>query len=103
MSEFSIALYVFLLIIAFPLIDLLAVASGAAVMLLGANQVATTVAAQRRFPDCLASMQSETNSYLSGNFAKFMKLQPVGGYLNSGSDLYIDSSSFVGSSSTAAD
>lgn len=98
MSEFSIALYVFLLIIAFPLIDLLAVASGAAVMLLGANQVATTVSAQRRFPDCLASMQSETNSYLSGNFAKFMKLQPVGGYLNSGSDLYIDSSSFVGSS-----
>lgn len=98
-TEFSIALYIFLLIIAFPLLDLFGVSGGAAVMLLGANQVATTVAAQRRFPDCLTSMQAETDSFLSGNFARFMKLRPVGGYKSTGADLFIEQSSIVGGKS----
>ncbi len=98
-SEFGVALFIFLMVIAFPLIDLFGLASGAAVLLMAAHEAASSSASQRRYTDCLTAMQTDVSSFVNGSFGKFVKMRPVGGYGGSGADLFIDASSFVGNAS----
>jgi len=95
LSEFGISIYIFILLIAFPLVDLLAVVGGFCVMTLSAHQAATAAATQRRFADCLVSVQDNSLSFLNLGLAKFIGMQPIGGYNACGTDLFIDESNLA--------
>ncbi len=98
-SEFGVAVFIYLMMIVFPFINLFGLASGAAVLLMTAHEAASSSASQRRYADCLTAMKTDVSSFENGNFGKFVKMHPVGGYSGSGADLFIDASSFVGSAS----
>lgn len=94
-SEFAIAFYVFLFLIAIPLIDLIALAGSSGLLLLAAHETASEAASQHTFFDCLDAVDRKMNSFLSGNLARFGRLTPIGGYKNCGADMFIDASNFI--------
>lgn len=94
-SEFVVALYVLLFLIAIPLIDLLALAGSAGLLLLNAHQCATEAAAQHRYFDCLSVVEKQSNSLVNSDMGRFSRIKQVGGYKNCGADLYIDVSNFA--------
>lgn len=94
-SEFVVALYVLLFLIAIPFIDLLALAGSAGVLLLMAHECASEAAAQHRYFDCLSVVEKKANGMINGNMGRFSRLKPVGGYKNCGADLFIDVSNYA--------
>lgn len=89
LAEFAPTLFVLMLVI-FPAIDLTGMACGYCVVQLVARQGATGASTQPTYAAALTSMSSEANRFLTSGFGKFAKLQPVGGYANTGADLNIN-------------
>jgi hypothetical protein len=89
MNEFPFALFLLFLVIAFPLIDLLGLASGAATAVLVAHQAAARAASHQRYDTALSAMTTEAQNLLGSGFAAFAKMKPVGGNKQSGADLYV--------------
>jgi len=89
MSELPIALFMLLILLAFPFINLIGLATGASVAYLIAHQAATRAASHQRYDRALKEMGNEANNLLNTGFAAFAHLKPVGGFADSGADLYI--------------
>ncbi len=89
MSEMPIALFTLFILMAFPLINLLGLATGASVALLIAHQAATRAASHQRYDSALKEMSNEASNLLNSGFAAFAHVTPVGGYAGSGADLYV--------------
>lgn len=94
MSEYSICITVLLLFFVLPLIDLLSLASGAGVLLLENMQQATKASQQQSFSDALAVLPDEANRFSTTGLCRYLSLQPIAGYRNTGTDLYICADSF---------
>jgi hypothetical protein len=88
-AEFGPALFVFFFIILFPLINLIAMGTGAATVYLIAKQSATKAGDSATFGDALISSEAAAYDLWGGGFGAFANLVPVGGFNNSGVDLYV--------------
>lgn len=88
-AEFGPALFVFFMIILFPLINLLALAIDAGTVYLIAKQAASKAAASVTFGDAQLSSEQAAYNIESGGIGKFCHLVPVGGFNGSGLDLYV--------------
>jgi hypothetical protein len=94
MAELPPALFVFLLLIMFPVLDLIAVGTGMATAILLTNEAADRAASQPDYGSALAAMVQQSNQGLNTGFAQFAKLKPAEGYLSSGTDLYVEATNF---------
>ncbi len=94
-SEFVVALYILMFLIAIPLIDLLALAGSSAFILLTAHQCASDAAAQHRYFDCLEVVEKRMKGFVNGDIGRIARLKQMGGYKNCGADLFIDASNFA--------
>ena len=88
-AEFGPALFVFFFIILFPLINLIAMGTGACTVYLIAKQCATKAGDSATFGDALISAEAAAFDLYDGGFGKFANLVPVDGFNYSGMDLYI--------------
>lgn len=88
-ADFAVCIFVFLMIALFPLIDLLAVAVGAATVAFSATQAAARAASATSFPDAVEAAMSENYGITYGGLGRFAKLSPQGGLGGTGIDLYV--------------
>jgi hypothetical protein len=93
-AEFPLAMYCFLLVVVFPMIDLVGLATGFATIYLSTNECATRAANQRRYADSLDGMEQTAQQFLKTGMADFARMKPIGGYSNCGAALYIDASNY---------
>lgn len=87
-SEMGVALFVFFFFALFPLINLVAYATGAATVWFMSVQCAGGAANSRNFPEALQTVQNLSDNLRQGGFGKFAKLISGGGYNGCGTDLY---------------
>ncbi len=88
-AEFVSALVVFILIILFPMIDLICLTTGAATVYLTAKHCASKAGSSPTFSDALKNAESAAYQMEKSGFGEFAKLYPVHGFNDSGMDLYI--------------
>ncbi len=88
-AEFIPALFVFLFIIALPLINLLTFTMGYANVSLLGTQCAVDAANASSYPDALSKVQSRANSIVTSPMGRFAKMAPIGGYLGCGVNVFI--------------
>lgn len=89
LAEFGPVLFVFLLVVLFPLINLMAFAAGAATVGFLTTQAAGAASQAPTFQSALSDMESTVNRIASSGFGQFAKLKPVAGYQGTGTDLYV--------------
>ncbi|CAN5609164.1 hypothetical protein BH11CYA1_BH11CYA1_40010 [soil metagenome] len=89
LAEFIPALFVFLFIIALPLINLLTFAMGFANVGLLGTQCAVDAANASSYPDALAKVQSRATSITTSGMGRFAKMVPIGGYNGCGVNVFI--------------
>jgi hypothetical protein len=89
LTEFGPALFIFFFFALFPLLNFIGMAIGFATVQMVAQQAATAAAASSSYTQALAAMTATENNLMNTGFAKFAKIQPVGGYSGSGCDLYV--------------
>lgn len=99
-AELGPAMFVFFLFILFPLINLIAMGTGAATVYLISKQCASKAAASATFPQALVASQDAANNLITGGFGKFANLTPIGGYNGSGVDIYITETNIATNVST---
>lgn len=87
-AEFAPALIIFLLVLLFPLINLIGLGMGYAVVYLTAKQCASSAGSSQTFSDALSSSETTARTIAANGFGQFAKVQPVGGFNGSGMDLY---------------
>lgn len=100
MAEFAPALLIFFMIILFPLINLIMLATGAGTAYLAAKQCASRAGTQATFTDARNVVVPESNTFVASGFGQFAKLAPIGGISGSGITLRIVSTPYGGGSST---
>lgn len=88
--EFTAALAVFLLVLLFPLINLIGMAMAAGTQYLLTVECAGRAGTAATFEDALTSMERTSNEISSSGFGRFGKLQPIAGYSGSGTNLFIN-------------
>lgn len=88
-AEFAVCLLVFLLVTAFPMLDLLGLAAGFATAAFAATQSAHKASMATNYPDAVESALDAAYSVAGGCFGTFAALVPNGGLSNSGVDLYV--------------
>lgn len=94
LTELQLALVILFLLVSFPLIDLLGLATGCGTAALIAHQAATRAAATTRYDSALSAVRNEANNLLSSGFAAFAHMTPKGGFRNCGVDLYVIESNY---------
>lgn len=98
-AEFAPTLMVLILVL-FPLINLLGVATGFACETLVALESARRAASARSLPDALEGMVTEAGTVATSGFGSFAKMRPTGGYGQSGTDLYLKVTSIYSGATT---
>lgn len=93
MAEFPVALFILVLVGVLPLLNMLFVGVSAACVYLCAMQTSSQASTQKTYTEALTATESEMASFNSSAFANFARLAPVGGYNNSGVDLYVQKTS----------
>lgn len=88
-AEFGPALFFFLLIIAFPLINLLSFGMGYASLYYLTSQCASEASTSSSYTDARTKMQTRATQITSSGIGQFAKLVPIGGSAGTGTDLYI--------------
>ena len=99
-AEFAPALLIFLLIILFPLINLIMFTSGVGTAYLCAKQAASRASTQSTYTEALQVVQQESAYFVSSGFGKFAKLAPIGGVAGSGIDLSVIATPYGGGATT---
>lgn len=99
-AEFAPALIVFFLVILFPLINLIMLATGAGTAYLAAKQCASRAGTQATFTDARNVVVQESNVFVSSGFGQFAKLAPIGGISGSGITLQVVSVPYGGGAPT---
>lgn len=89
LAEFGPACFVFFLVILFPLINLIAFATGAATVALLTTQCAATASQGPKYQTMLGDMEQLALRIAASGFGQFAKLKPVAGYKGTGTDLYV--------------
>lgn len=79
-----------LVLVVFFLIDLIALVTGYAILHLASRQASFKAATADNLPVALAEMQSITSQIAQSGFGKFARLRPIGGFNNSGTELFIN-------------
>lgn len=90
-----------LVLIIFPLIDLMGLLCGAATVQFLAYRACCAASIQQRFQDSLLSMSSQSTSLCNSGLGRFSRLKPVNGYSNTGSDLFLMVTNIYTSQATA--
>lgn len=98
LSEFPVVLFI-LFIMLFPLINLLCLACGACSVWLISFQTAATAVEQQNFASSLTAAANLAKGITQTGISKWVKLTPVGGYQNSGVNLFVEKLSFKGTGS----
>lgn len=88
-AEFGPALFFFLLIIAFPLINLLSFGMGYASLYYLTSQCASEASTSSSYTDARTKMQTRATQIAGSGIGQFAKLVPIGGSAGTGTDLYI--------------
>jgi hypothetical protein len=88
-AEFAPVLFIFFLVILFPLINLIGFATSSATVLMITRQSASIAGASTTWQDAVAGMEQETTKWKNSGFGKFANITPVGGANGCGADLYI--------------
>jgi hypothetical protein len=87
-----------LLVLLFPFINLLGLVTAYATICLLSQQAISQASKQQNYPDALKSLKEESSQLLNSPFAAFAKVTPIKGYKNCGSDLYVEATNFLDSS-----
>ncbi len=93
LSEFPVVLFIFFIMF-FPLINLLCLGCGACSVWLISFQTAATAVEQQSFAESLNAAANQAKAITQTGISKWVKLQPVGGYQNSGVNLFVEKLSF---------
>jgi len=88
-SQFIPAVYIAILVVLMPLINLGNVFVAAAIQYLSTNDVVSKAATQPDYNSSLNAMVAEAYYFQSLGLAKFVRLAPQGGYTGCGDDLFI--------------
>ncbi len=88
-AEFVPVLYVILLLMLMPLLDLVAVFVAGATQYLATNDLVAKAASQPNYTSALNSMVNEAYQFSSNGLAKFSQMVPKDGYTGCGNDLYV--------------
>ena len=88
-------MFTILLLLVWPLIDLIGLATGAATVAFISHECASSASKQPTYDLSLSACLKQSQLLESSDLAKFAKLVPVSGFNGSGVDLYVDASSFV--------
>lgn len=99
LAEFAPALFV-LFFVGLPLVDLIGFGTGVATCWFAAFNVASQTSKAPNFNAGMSEMVATTNSIIGSAFGKFAKVQPVGGYSNSGMNVYIEQTNPSGGATT---
>lgn len=99
-SEFVMALFVFFMVLLFPLINLIGLGMGAGTQYLMTKQCASAAGSSTTYRDALLAMEREANLFVNSGFGQFAKLRAVGGYSGTGTDLYVIETNLTGGSRT---
>ncbi len=99
-AELGPVLIVLLLLVGFPLINFLGLASAAMSVNFIVNNVASQVAKSLTFNDAQQTLFSRANTLNQSGFAKFSKASPSGGYMNCGLNLFVIQTSISGSNTS---
>ncbi len=88
-GEFAGAIVVFFLVILFPLINLIGLATGAATLYFMTIQGAVSAGDSATYAEALNAMESTINNIKSSGLGQFANLVPVGGYSGTGANLFV--------------
>lgn len=88
-GEFAAALTIFFLVILFPLINLIGVATGAGTLYFMTTQGASSAGTSATYGMALDAMEATINTIRTGGLGQFAKLAPVGGYSGTGANLFV--------------
>lgn len=99
-AEFAPALIIFFLVILFPLINLIMVATGAGTAYLAAKQCASRAGTQATFTEARNVVVQESGIFVASGFGQFAKLAPIGGISGSGITLRVVSTPYGGGAPT---
>lgn len=89
MAEFPVALFLLLILVLFPAINLLLFAGSMATNMFFSRHVASRAATCQKFDDMLLLADQEGRDLVNSGFGKFAKLRPVGGLGGHGVDLFV--------------
>lgn len=89
-AEFTAALAIFLLLMLFPIINLIGMAMAAGTQYLLTVECASRAGNAATFEDALTAMERTSTEITTSGFGKFGKLQPIAGYSGSGTNLFIN-------------
>ncbi|MBK8222487.1 MAG: hypothetical protein IPK73_15805 [Candidatus Obscuribacter sp.] len=94
-AEMPLAMFILFVIFAFPLIDLVALTLSYGSVWFISFQASHTASTQTDFGSALSAALKKTVEFNSSGFTAMLKMTPVAGFQNSGTDLYIDSVDFM--------
>ena len=89
MAEFAPALMVFILAVAFPMINLLSFGAGYAALAFLGQQCAVQASNATSYQQALVEMKTQANTIAGSGIGQFAKLAPVGGFQGCGADLWL--------------
>ena len=89
LAEFAPTIFV-LVFITFPLINLMGAVTGYACATLAAWQAARRASVSYDIPHALEAMSNEVTAITASGFGSFARLEPINGFKDCGSDLYIE-------------
>jgi hypothetical protein len=99
-AEFAPVLFIFFLVILFPLINLIGFATSSATVLMITRQAASIAGSSTTWQEALSGMEQETQKWKNSGFGKFASITPVGGYNGSGADMLIATTNLSSGSTT---
>ncbi len=88
--EFVLSIWILIIFIALPVIDLIGLAIGYSTALYTVHQCSTAACSQRVYEQARDAVQNTSLGLLNSALCKFAKMVPVGGLISSGADLYVD-------------
>jgi hypothetical protein len=88
-AEFAPVLFIFFMMILFPLINLIGYATACATVSFIGTNCAQAAQNASSYGDALKAVETMSNNLLNSGFGKFANLKPVGGYNGCGVDVYL--------------
>jgi hypothetical protein len=88
-AEFAPVLFIFFMMILFPLINLIGYGTACATVGFIGTNCAQAAQNASSFGDALNAVETMSNNLLNSGFGRFANLKPVGGYKGCGVDLYL--------------
>ena len=88
-AEFAPVLFIFFMMILFPLINLIGYATACATVSFIGTQCAGAAQNASSMGDALNAVETMSNSLVNSGFGRFANLQPTGGYKGCGVDVYL--------------